>query len=149
MGKYTNLNVLNDRRFDDYMSDDAITTVANMINTSGANRKQRKAIAKSLNKVETIMNHCQKRVNYKAYEEYQKAVDSNFLHFFACLGLTMLEDYHWKETEDNDHGQITSLFQRVGKKIDKYAEMGYKTEDIVNLLDEKTGIYLMPDKHNV
>ena len=147
MGKYQSLNILNIKNRKDYMSDDCIQDVANMINASGQNRSQRRRLEKTLGKVETIMEHTQSRVDRSAYSEYQRAVDQNFLHFFAILGLTMLEDYRWEETEDNDHGQITSLFQRVDKKIKKYAEMGYTTEELVGLLDEKTGILLVPDSH--
>lgn len=147
MGKYQSLNVLNLKIKNDYMTDDCIQNVANMINASGQNRSQRRRLEKTLGKVETIMEHTQKHVDTSAYKEYQKAVDQNFLHFFAILGLTMIEDYFWKETEDNEHGQITSLFQRLDKKIKKYAELGYSTEDLIKLLDEKTGILLVPDSN--
>lgn len=145
--KYQSLNVLNNTSKLDYMSDDCIQEVANMINASGNNRSQRRRLEKSLSKVENIMEHTQKRVDRSAYEEYQKAVDKNFIHFYAILGLTMIEDYKWKETEDNDHGPITSLFERVDKKIKKYSDMGYSTEDLVKMLDEQTGILLVTDNH--
>ena len=80
-----------------------------------------------------------------AYEQYQKAVDKNFLHFYAILALTMKEDYMWRE--DDTHDQISSLLERVDKKINKYAKMGYTTEDIVKLVEEKTEIVLMADEH--
>ncbi len=144
MNKYSSLNVLNRKN---YMTDDVIGDVANIINAKGRNRSQRRRLEKSLGKVETIMAHAQKHLDYKAYEEYQKAVDSNYIHFFACLGMTMIEDYNWKESEDNEHGQIMSLFERVNKKIVKYSNMGYNTEDIVDRLEEVTGIKLIPDAH--
>ena len=145
MGNYQSLNVLNQKPRKDFMSNDAITEVANMIENSGGNRRQRRKLARDLGKVENILSHTQKRVDRSAYEEYKKRTDMNYVHFFACLGLTMLETYRWKETPDNDHGQIASLFENVDKTIRKYAEMGYETEDIVKLLDEKTGILLVPD----
>jgi hypothetical protein len=146
MGKYQNLNVYNvKQRNKDFMSDDAITEVANMLNTSGQNRSQRRRLEKSLGKMETILEHSQKYLDRSAYKEYQKAVDKNYVHFFSCLALTMIEDYGWKETEENEHGQITSLIERVDKKIRKYADMGYTTEDLVAKLDELTGIVLVPD----
>lgn len=144
--KYQNLNVLSQKRPIEYMSDDAIQQVANMINATGANRSQRKRLERSLRKTSNIMSHVQNKVDKSAYREYQKAVDKNYVHFFACLALTMIEDYGWKETEENEHGQILSLMERVNKKINKYAGMGYSTEDIVDLVDEKTGIRLMPDE---
>ena len=147
MGKYQTLNVLNNKPNADFMSEDSITAVANMINAKAVNRSQRKELTKTLGKIENIMAHVQKKVDRTAYDEYQKAVDQNYLNFFSCLGLTFLEKYHWKETEDNDHGQISSLLENVDKTIRKYAEMGYDTEDMVNLLEEKTGIRLVPDTH--
>ena len=147
MSKYQSLNVLNIKSKQDFMSDDCIKDVANMINASGQNRSQRRRLEKALGKVETIMEHTQKHVDESAYAEYQKAVDKNFIHFFAILALTMLEDYKWSETPDNDHGQITSLFERVDKKIKKYSDLGYSTEDLVALVDELTGILLVADSH--
>ena len=143
MGDYRSLNVLNQRK--DYMSNDAITEVANMINNSGANRKQRRKLARDLGKVENILSHTQKHVNDLAYKEYCEKVDKNFLHFFAVLAITMGEDYKWRE--DDTHDQISSLLERVGKKIDKYSAMGYATEDLVKLVDEKYDIQLISDVH--
>ena len=129
------------------MSDDAIAEVANLINASGQNRSQRKQLVRKLGKVENIMAHVQKHVDNSAYKEYQKAVDSNFIHFFACLGMTMIKKYKWTENPDNDHGQITSLFENVNKTIVDYADKGYSTEDIVKELESITGIDLVPDVH--
>lgn len=146
--KYESLNVLNQKKKpSEYMSDDCIQDVANMLKSKGGNRSQRRRLEKSLGKVETVLSHVQKRVDDSAYREYQKAVDKNYVHFFSCLALTMIEDYGWKETEDNEHGQITSLLERVDKKIKKYAELGYTTEDLTHKLDEMTGILLVPDEH--
>lgn len=146
--KYESLNVLNQKKKpSEYMSDDCIQDVANILKSKGGNRSQRRRLEKSLGKVETVLSHVQKRVDDSAYREYQKAVDKNYVHFFSCLALTMIEDYGWKETEDNEHGQITSLLERVDKKIKKYAELGYTTEDLTHKLDEMTGILLVPDEH--
>lgn len=145
MQKYQSLNVLSQKKPNDVMSDDAVQQVANMINASGVNRSQRKRLERSLRKTSNIMSHVQERVDKTAYKEYQKAVDMNYVHFFSCLALTMMEDYGWKETPDNDHGQISSLMERVNKKIEKYANMGYSTENIIDLVEEKTGIRLVPD----
>lgn len=145
MQKYQNLNVLSQKKPSEVMSDDAIQTVANMISASGVNRSQRKRLERSLRKTSNIMNHVQQRVDKNAYEEYKKAVDKNYVHFFSCLALTMMEDYGWKESPDNDHGQISSLMERVNKKIEKYANMGYSTENLIDLVEEKTGIRLVPD----
>lgn len=64
--KYQRLNVLSQTNRD-YMSDDCIQQVANMINASGSNRSQRKRLERALNKVENIYSHAQKRVDRTAY----------------------------------------------------------------------------------
>lgn len=144
--KYQNLNVLSQKK--DYMSDDCIQEVANMINShSGTNRAQRKRLERALNKVENIYSQAQKRVDRSAFRLYMDELDKNYVHFFACLGLCMIEQYHWNEAAENEHGQISSLIERVDKTIRKYAEMEYTTEDIVKELEDKTGILLVPDKH--
>lgn len=145
--KYESLNVLSQKKPSEYMSDDCIQDVANMLKSKGGNRSQRRRLEKSLGRVETVLSHVQKRVDDSAYKEYQKAVDKDYVHFFSCLALTMIEDYGWKETEDNEHGQITSLLERVDRKIRKYSDLGYTTEDLTHKLDEMTGILLVPDEH--
>lgn len=139
MGKYDQLNVLAIKQ-QDFMSDDAITKVANMIKATGDNRTQRRRLEKSLGKMQTILEHSQKYVDRSAYKEYQKCLDENYVHFFACLALTMGEDYKWKE--DETHNQISSILQRVDKKIKKLAEAGYSTTDIIQMVDDKYDITL-------
>lgn len=139
MGKYDQLNVLAIKQ-QNFMSDDAITKVANMIKATGDNRSQRRRLEKSLGKMQTILEHSQKYVDRSAYKEYQKCLDENYVHFFACLALTMGEDYKWKE--DETHNQISSILQRVDKKIKKLAEAGYSTTDIIQMVDDKYDITL-------
>lgn len=127
------------------MSEDSITQVANMINAKGGNRNQRRRLERRLTKVENITYYAQKRLDKSAYAEYQRRVEQNYVHFFACLGLCMIEDYHWNEKAENDHGQISSLFERVNKTIVKYADEGLETKDLIELLEQKTGIELVPD----
>ena len=142
--KYQNLNVLS-KDFRDSLSSDAVAEVQSMINAKGNNRKQRRDITKSLNRMKTILEYSQRHVDRSAYNEYQKVLDKNYVHFFSCMALTMIEQYHWKESEDDEHGQISSLIERVDKTIRKYAEQGLGTEDIADLLEEKTGIKLVAD----
>jgi len=146
MGKYQSLNVLSQKKPSEYMSDDAIKDVANMINASGENRSQRRRIERSLRKVENITAHAQKHLDYSAYKHYQKAVGENYVHFFACLGLTMIEQYGWRETPDNNHGQISSLIERVDNTIKKYAKQECTTEDLVEKFEEITGISLVAEQ---
>ena len=145
MGKYQSLNVLNRRSaLDDSTGVDTVSEVTALINQAG-NRSTRRRVEKALNKTQTITRHCNIKATEKANEQLKKKYDKDFVHFYAVLALVMYEDYRWKESEDNDHGQITSLMERVNKKMQKYLDLGYTTEDLVNLVDEKTGILLVTD----
>ena len=144
MGEYKRLNVLSQRSFlDDYKDRNAVNEVAAMVNTAG-NRRTRRKIEKSLIKTENILRYADKKAAERANEEIIKRTDSNYVHFFAILALTMYEDYRWRESDDNDHGQITSLMERLNKKMVKYE--GYSTEEVVKMVDDLTGILLMTDK---
>ena len=145
MEKFDEMNVFEKANLAKELNMDSIDKVAAMINTKTTNRGQRRRLERSLKKVEKIYKHVQDKVDRSAYEQYQKAVDKNFLHFFAILALTMKEDYMWRE--DETHDQISSLLERVDKKINKYAKKGFNTEDIVNLVDETCDIKLIPDNH--
>lgn len=146
MGKYQALNVLNQRSFlDDLQERDAVNEVTAMINASG-NRSTRRKVEKALNKTQNITKYANKRANERANKELQRKTDSNYVHFFAILALTMYEDYRWRESEENEHGQITSLMERVNKKITKYAD--YSTDEIVKIVDEKMGILLVTDEQS-
>ena len=154
MGNYANLRILNQPKnvLNDITSDDAVAQVARMIDNSGANRKERRRLERDLGKVENIVAHTQARVDKSAYKEYekqveeknkefQKCLDSNFLHFMSCLAMTMYEDYRWRE--DKQHDQISSLLERVINTMEKYARRGYSTEAIVKMVDEKLDIQLV------
>lgn len=145
MGNYQSLRVLSQTKMqNNMMSDDAITEVANMINTSGKNRAQRRKLTRDLGKIENILAHTQEHVDRSSYKEYEERVNKNFTHFFAILALTLKEDYRWKEDDNND--QISSMLERVGKKINKYANMGYETDDLVKLVEDEIGLILIPEK---
>ena len=139
MNKYCNLNVLNQRK--DYMSDDAITQVANMINALGANRAQRKKLARDLGKVENIMSHTQNRVNKKAFTQYQEACNENMRTFFAILGIVMAKNYGWKNEEGNE--QIEELFDILNAYLVEY--QGTSVDNICKICEEVTGIQLVSE----
>ena len=145
MTNYNDLNVFEKANLAKDLNMDTVDQVAAMINSKTTNRSQRRRLEKSLKRVNTIYSHVQNRVDRSAYKEYQKAVDENFLHFYSILALTMKEDYHWRE--DETHDQISSLLERIDNKIKKYAEKGYTTEDLVQLLNETCDIQLISDSH--
>ena len=145
MERFDEMNVFDKVNLAKDLNLDSVDKVAAMINTKTKNRGQRRRLEKSLKRIDKIYKHVQDKVDRSAYEQYQKAVDNNFLHFFAILTLTMKEDYMWRE--DETHDQISSLLERVDKKINKYAKKGFNTEDIVNLVDETCDIKLIPNNH--
>lgn len=132
------LNVLN---YASKAQQDPITQVAAMINNSGMNRGQRRRLEKALARTEKLTEKAQKKLDREKYKEYKAAVDRNFMHFFATLALTMGEDYHWRE--DEQHDQISSLLERLEKKLEKLSAQGYTTDDIVKLVDEKYDLLLV------
>lgn len=127
------------------MNQDAIGQVASRINTATASPSQRKRLERSLNKLENIHRHVQDHLDYSAYEKYRDITDLDFVHFNAILGITMYEDYHWTESENAEHGQITSLMERIQKNMRKYKSMGYSTREVADKLEELTGIRLVAD----
>lgn len=124
---------------------DQIDEIANMINNSGANRAQRRRLEKTLAKTTKLSQKAMDKLSEKAYKEYMDITDRDFIHFNAVLGMVMYEDYHWTEDETQEHGQITSLMERIQKKMKKYLNQGWTTEDIVKELEDKTGICLVSD----
>lgn len=138
MGKYTNLNVLNNKRIENAFSDNAIDQVALMINNSGANRSQRKQLAKALNKVSNIYSQAQKRVDRSAFKEYQQCLDEDYRRFFAVLGIVMAKKYGWEETEDKE--EISSLYDLINSYLEEYQPMS--TDDICVICEEVTGLTL-------
>ena len=105
MERFDEMNIFEKANLAKDLNMDSIDKVAAMINTKTTNRGQRRRLEKSLKRVDKIYKHVQDRVDRSAYEQYQKAVDKNFLHFYAILALTMKEDYMWRE--DDTHDQIS------------------------------------------
>lgn len=138
MGKYANLNVLSSHKIENMLSNDAIDQVAGMINATGANRSQRKQLAKALGKVSNIYSQAQKRADKNIYKEYQKSVDENFRRFFAVVGIVMKSKYNWEETEDKE--EITELFEQLNAYLEEYRDLS--TDEVSKICEETTGIVL-------
>ena len=119
-------NVLSNEYRSNY---DEINDIAATIRSTGASRAERRRIQKMICRQTKLTERAQKRaqdsVNKDAYEHYKNVTDRDMVYFFAMLGLTMIEDYHWYE-KDNDHGQISSLFDRVQAKMRKYEKLDLK-----------------------
>lgn len=142
MSKYDNLNIFDKVKLAQM---DSIDQVAAMINSKSTSPSQRKRLERSLKKVDNIYRHAQERLDYSAYEKYRDITDLDFVHFNAILAITMYKDYRWRESEDDEHGQITSLMERIQKNMRKYKEKGYSTKDIVEEVEKLTGILLVQD----
>ena len=107
----------------------------------------RREAAKALRKTENITAYADKRATERANKELFDKMEKDMVYFFAVLGIVMYENYHWKETEENDHGQITSLYERLNKKMQSFNAQNMSTEDIVKRLEDMTGIVLIPENH--
>lgn len=136
MGDYQRLNVLNQKNI---MSDDAITEVANMINSHSVNRGQRRRLEKALNKTKNIYAHAQKRVDNRAYKAYEEAVDENMRRFFAVLGIVLVKNYGWSTADDND--QVWEMYDILNTYLKEYQQ--YDTDAVVQICSEVTGYTLV------
>jgi len=150
--KYTSLNVLSNEQMEKLKNlsntrEDSINQIAAMINTS-SNRAQKRKIEKTLRKVEKIQAKCENVVNKKNEKKLAVEMDKSFMYIMGVVGLTLMEDYRWKEDPDQDHGQITAFFERVTKRMSKYADSGYSTQDILIKLEEMSGIQLVSSYEN-
>lgn len=137
------MNVLSNTYRDKFLEQDTIDTVANMINTSGANRAQRRRLEKSLAKTNKLSAKVHDKIEHKIYNKYKDITDEDFTHFNAILALVMYEDYRWRE--DETHDQITSLLERFQHKMQKYKDLNYTTDKVCKEVEELTGIVLISD----
>lgn len=121
------------------MSDDAITEVANMINSYSVNRGQRRRLEKALNKTKNIYAHAQKRVDNRAYKAYEEAVDENMRRFFAVLGIVLVKNYGWSTADDND--QVWEMYDILNTYLKEYQQ--YDTDAVAQICEEVTGYTLV------
>lgn len=141
MGKYQSLNVLSQKKPSEYMSDDAIQDVANMIAASGANRSQRKRLERALRKTENIQKHVQSHIDDKAFKEYQAASEDHMRRFFSILGIVLKKNYNFEETDDKE--DISEMFNLLNAYLVEYQDMS--TEEIAKICYEVTGIQLIAE----
>lgn len=139
---YAPINVLSNKNFG---TPATVDTVNAMVNSYG-NRSQRRQVLKTLRKSETIRDWTNKEAQRRMERELGDRADDDLIWLIATLADTLYEDYHWKESPDNDHGQITSFIERFVKRMNSYANEGYSTRTMVEMVEEKTGIVLVPDK---
>lgn len=100
---------------------DEIDELVASLKRSGASRSERRAILRTASRQNKLSAKAQEKAQEQAYEYYKQVIDKDMVYFFTMLGLTMIEDYHWQE-KDTDHGQISSLFDRLQAKMRKYEE---------------------------
>lgn len=139
MSKFTRLNILNQNR--DYMQDDVVQEIANMINASGGNRAQRKRLERALRKTENIQKHAQDYLNRRAYKEFQQCLDSNMTRFFSVLGIVLKTQYGFEESEDKE--DITHMFDLLNTYLVEYQELS--TDEVAKICYETTGIQLIAE----
>lgn len=142
MSKFTRLNILNQDR--DYMQDDVVQEIANMINTSGGNRAQRKRLERALRKTENIQKHAQDHLNKRAYKEFQQCLDSNMTRFFSVLGIVLKTQYGFEESDEPDgKEEITDMFNLLNAYLVEYQELS--TDEVAKICYETTGIQLIAE----
>ena len=141
MGNYGSLNVLANKKIKDFMSDDAIQDVANMIAASGANRSQRKRLERALRKTENIQKHAQAHLDNRAYKEYQEVSEDHMRRFFSILGIVLKKNYNFEESEDKE--DISEMFNLLNAYLMEYQDMS--TEEIAQICYEVTGIQLIAE----
>lgn len=139
---YAPINVLSNRNFGTPATVDSV----NAFVSAQGNRSQRRQVLKALRKSETIREWTNKEANKALQRELGDRADDDLIWMVATLADTLYEDYHWKESPDNDHGQITSFIERFVKRMNSYADKGYSTRDLVEMIEEKIGITLVPNK---
>lgn len=139
MSKFTRLNILNQNR--DYMQDDVVQEIANMINASGGNRAQRKRLERALRKTENIQKHAQDHLNRRAYKEFQQCLDSNMTRFFSVLGIVLKTQYGFEESEDKE--EISHMFDLLNTYLEEYQELS--TDEVAKICYETIGIELIAE----
>lgn len=144
--KYSSLNVLAQRSFvSDYEDRNAVNEVAAMIEASG-NRKNRRRIERALNKTVNIAAHADKKATERANKQLEIKAEKDLVWLYSMVGYTLVNDYHWKENADNDHGQISSFFDRLTKNMNQFINDGYTVDEVAKEFEELTGIALVAQK---
>lgn len=145
MGKYQTLNVLNQRSFlDDLSNIDAVNEVTCMVSSAG-NRSTRRKITKALNKTQNITKHADMRATERANKQLANKAEEDLVWLYAMTGLTLFKKYRW--TNDGEHGQIESFFEKMTSLMNQYNDAGYTIQDVADELEELTGIQLVAERH--
>ena len=106
------------------------------------NRQQRRLKEKTARKAETISKTLQigyeKQMNSKMKEhEEQLRMQNDWNWFYAILGITLSEKYHWS-TE-----MIGSLFRKTNAEMEKTFAAGSTRKETVERMEEMTGVTLV------
>ena len=112
------------------------------------NRQQRRLKEKTARKAETISKTLQKgyekQMNSKMKEHEEQLrmqrldnIENDWNWFYAILGITLSEKYHWS-TE-----MIGNLFKKTSAEMDKTFAAGNTREETVERMEEMTGVTLV------
>ena len=123
-----------------------IDQLQSFIDTKGGNRKNRRGMEKALRKSQNMKDYYERYAQQRIHELTMENGDNDLVWLVCTVADTLYEDYHWKESPDNDHGQITAFLERFIKRMNRYANEGYSTKALVEMIEEKTGICVVPDK---
>lgn len=145
MGKYQSVSVLSQRSFlDDLQERNAVNEVVAMINSTG-NRSTRRRVEKALNKTQNITKHANKKATERANKELSNKAEEDLVWLYSMAGLTLFKEYAW--TNDGEHGQIETFFDKMTSLMNQYNDAGYTVYDCADELEELTGISLQTEKH--
>ena len=138
---YTSLNVLDKPK----STLATVNSVNAMVNSYGS-RSQRRDVMKTMHSRENMRQSFEAEYQRKLKESIGDRSDDDLIWLLCTVADVLYEDYHWKETPENDHGQITSFMEKFVKRMNSYAKNGYSTRYMVDYIEKKTGIKLVPDK---
>ena len=144
-GKAVNTNMFAPLSNPALMQQNEIDQVSAILNKAG-NRSARRSAEKALRKSSNIKEYYAKDAQRQIRERTMENGDNDLVWLICTLADTLYEDYHWKESPDNDHGQITAFIERFVKRMNRYASEGYSTKQLVDMIEEKTGICIVPDQ---
>ena len=139
---YAPVNVLSNKNFGTPATVDSVNAYVN----SQGNRSQRRQVLKALRKSETIRDWTNKQAQKQLQRELGDRADDDLIWLVATVAMTLKEDYRWKQTPDMEHGPITSFIERLVNRMNHYADEGYSTRAMVEMVEDETGITLVPNK---
>ena len=114
------------------------------------NRQQRRLQSKTMRKADAISAQLNSRYSQELYKERmkdhqeveqfrQENIINDWHWFYAILGLTLCEKYHWNSD------RIMSLFQKTDATMKDAFASGISRDDLIKKFDDLTGLQLVDE----